>query len=86
MSEELTSPPTSARSPEITADVLAAAAQRRAQDANASPEGQSIQDYEMRQNFRRLIDPGILRPNSKDVATASLKVDKPLFNDCAPGS
>jgi len=72
MSERSTSPPSSVRSPEIAADLLAAAAQRR-HDADASPEAQSIQEYEMRQAFRRLIDPGILRPNSKDVATASLK-------------
>jgi hypothetical protein len=79
MAEESTTPLTSVRSPEITADVLAAAAQRRAQDANVSSEAQSIQEYETRQAFRRLVDPGILRPNSKDVATASLKVDKPLL-------
>ena len=71
MSERSTSP-SSVRSHEIPADLLAAAAQRRAhQDANVT---QSMQEYEMRQAFRRLIDPGILRPNSKDVATASLKV------------
>lgn len=68
-------PPTSVHSLEIAADLLAAAAQRRAQqDANGLTGAQSIQEYEMRQAFRRLIDPGILRPNSKDVATASLKV------------
>jgi hypothetical protein len=60
---------------EIPADLLAAAAQRRAQqDVDASAEIQSMQEYELRQAFRRLIDPGILRPNSKDVATTSLKV------------
>lgn len=73
MSERSTSP-SSVRSHEIPADLLAAAAQRRAQDANVTHEAQSMQEYEMRQAFRRLIDPGILRPNSKDVATASLKV------------
>jgi hypothetical protein len=73
MSEE-SSASTSAHSPELAADLLAAAAQRRRQDANASNEAQNIQEYEMRQAFRRLIDPGILRPNSKDVATTSLKV------------
>jgi len=69
---ESTSP---ARSPEIAADLLAAAAQRRTQQgADGSTGAQSMQEYEMRQAFRRLIDPGILRPNSKDVAMASLKV------------
>lgn len=34
----------------------------------------SIDEYNMRQDFRRRIDPGITRPNSKDVATTALKV------------
>lgn len=70
------SPQSSARStsPEITPELLAAAAQRRAQQGVISDAQQEIKDYEQRQAFRRLIDPGILRPNSKDVATASLKV------------
>ncbi|THH15498.1 hypothetical protein EW146_g4986 [Bondarzewia mesenterica] len=29
-------------------------------------------DHEKRQEFRRLLDPGILRPNAKEVATASM--------------
>jgi len=73
MSERSMSTVNSTRSPEIATDLLATAAQRRAEDANLSPEAQSMQEYETRQAFRRLIDPGILRPNSKDVATASLK-------------
>jgi len=31
-------------------------------------------DHEQRQRFRRLIDPGIMRPNPVDVARASLRV------------
>lgn len=31
-------------------------------------------DHEKRQEFRRLVDPGIMRPNSKEVAIASLRV------------
>jgi len=31
-------------------------------------------DHEKRQKFRRLIDPGIMRPNPVDVARASLRV------------
>ena len=58
----------------MTADVLAAAAQKRAQNSSSSDTLTSIQEYEKRQSFRRLIDPGILRPNSKEIATASLKV------------
>jgi hypothetical protein len=64
----------SIHSTEIPTDLLAAAAQSRALRAQATPEAHRIQEYELRQSFRRLIDPGILRPNSKDVATASLKV------------
>ena len=60
--------------PNMTADVLAAAAQKRAQNSPSSDTLTSIQEYEKRQSFRRLIDPGILRPNSKEIATASLKV------------
>jgi hypothetical protein len=68
------SPTSSVHSTEIPSDLLAAAAQRRAQNAQPTPEAQRIQEYELRQAFRRLIDPGILRPNSKDVALASLNV------------
>jgi hypothetical protein len=32
------------------------------------------EQHEKRQSFRRLIDPGIIRPNTQEVATASLKV------------
>jgi len=78
MSERSTSPTSSVRSSEIAPDLLAAAAQRRAQDTNLSLDTQNIQEHETRQAFRRLIDPGILRPNSKDVATASLNVFRQL--------
>lgn len=62
-----TSPPT----PEL----LAAAALRRTENAGPGFSGaQLIQEHEQRQMFRRLIDPGIYRPNSKETALASLKV------------
>lgn len=32
-------------------------------------------DHEKRQAFRRLVDPGIMRPNAKEVAIASLRVN-----------
>lgn len=72
MSEK--SPTSSIHSKDIAADLLAAAAQRRAETTGAPPEVINIQEHELRQAFRRLIDPGILRPNSKEVAMASLKV------------
>lgn len=57
-----------------TAEVLAEAAARRHANAEAStPAAQLMQEHEKRQMFRRLIDPGIFRPNSKEVAMESLK-------------
>ncbi|KAG2367347.1 hypothetical protein BDR07DRAFT_1606257 [Suillus spraguei] len=64
-------------SPPPDPEFLAAAAQRR-----NVPTGQAIQlsssellrQHEQRQKFRRLIDPGISRPNSQEAAMASLKI------------
>ncbi|KAG6844913.1 hypothetical protein H0H87_002612 [Tephrocybe sp. NHM501043] len=61
-------------SPSISADALAAAAERRARQVSAQPSAvQMAAEHERRQAFRRLIDPGIVRPNSKEQAIASLK-------------
>ncbi|KAL0949526.1 hypothetical protein HGRIS_009577 [Hohenbuehelia grisea] len=66
--------PTTSDSPRILAEALAAAAERRTQEASAGPSQlQLIEEHEKRQAFRRLIDPGIVRPNSKEVAMSSLK-------------
>jgi len=54
-------------------DLIAAAAERRSQQNTRSSGAQLIQEHEQRQMFRRLIDPGIFRPNSKEVALVSLK-------------
>ncbi|KAF8558749.1 hypothetical protein OG21DRAFT_1595057 [Imleria badia] len=57
-----------------TAEVLAEAAARRHSNTGAGVSGsQLMQEHEKRQHFRRLIDPGIVRPNSKQVAMDSLK-------------
>ncbi|KAI6105554.1 hypothetical protein F5141DRAFT_134531 [Pisolithus sp. B1] len=57
-------------SSEVVAAAATAALQRsRSPDVSVSEE----HDYEKRQHFRRLIDPGIFRPNSRDQALASLK-------------
>ncbi|KAI9574443.1 hypothetical protein HD554DRAFT_2047106 [Boletus coccyginus] len=57
-----------------TAQVLAEAAARRNASAESGHSGaQSMQEHEKRQHFRRMIDPGIVRPNSKQVAMDSLK-------------
>jgi hypothetical protein len=62
-------------SPPISSDALAAAAERRACQLPAHlSAAQLAAAHERRQAFRRLIDPGILRPNSKEQAMASLKV------------
>ena len=61
---------------DIRAD-LAAAAERRAQELQGSPvdgEKQHAQERAIRQGFRRMLDPGILRPNSVETAMASVKV------------
>lgn len=61
-------------SPPVSTDALAAAAERRAGQLPAQPSAaQLAAAHERRQAFRRLIDPGILRPNSKEQAMASLK-------------
>ncbi|KAG6854815.1 hypothetical protein C0991_001242 [Blastosporella zonata] len=58
----------------ISADALAAAAERRTRQLPAQPSAtQLAAEHERRQAFRRLIDPGIVRPNSKEQAAASLK-------------
>lgn len=49
---------------------MAAALRRNENTTNSSSE---VQEHEKRQTFRRLVDPGILRPNSKEAALASLK-------------
>lgn len=57
-----------------TAQVLAEAAARRHANTEPGASGmQLMQEHEKRQHFRRLIDPGIVRPNSKQVAMDSLK-------------
>lgn len=49
---------------------MAAALRRNENTVNSSSE---VQEHEKRQAFRRLINPGILRPNSKEAALTSLK-------------
>lgn len=56
-----------------TAEMLAEATARRLANAEASPDSLLAQEHEKRQMFRRMIDPGIFRPNSKEVAMDSLK-------------
>ncbi|KAJ7368337.1 hypothetical protein DFH08DRAFT_22961 [Mycena albidolilacea] len=67
--------PTPSTSTTISAD-LAAAAERRLQQRQASSTSElqfAGPEHEQRQKFRRLLDPGILRPNAEAQALASLK-------------
>ncbi|TDL29741.1 hypothetical protein BD410DRAFT_780223 [Rickenella mellea] len=74
MSSSNSPPPSpSAANAALRAD-LAAAAERRARlNDELDPDTQFGHEREMRQNFRRLLDPGILRPNSTEVAYGSIK-------------
>jgi len=63
-----------ANSPIVPADVIAAAAERRINPATTSQSTSQINaEHEKRQVFRRLIDPGIVRPNPAPIALASLQ-------------
>lgn len=70
------SPTSSDHSSSISSDALAAAAERRTRLLHPQTSAaQLAAEHEKRQTFRRLIDPGILRPNAKEQAMASLKVN-----------
>ncbi|KAG1892418.1 hypothetical protein F4604DRAFT_1699308 [Suillus subluteus] len=67
MSSEPGSPPHS--------EFLAAAAQRRnVTTGQVIPISAELRRHEQQQKFRRLINPGITRPNSQEAAMASLKI------------
>ncbi|KAK0453681.1 hypothetical protein EV421DRAFT_1765788 [Armillaria borealis] len=58
----------------ISYDALREAAERRAQQQPTQRSAaQLAAEHERRQMFRRLLDPGITRPNSKEQALASMK-------------
>ncbi|TFK43499.1 hypothetical protein BDQ12DRAFT_718716 [Crucibulum laeve] len=72
----MSSPPTPDTMPagSISPEALAAAAERRTRLLPQQPSAaQMAAEHEQRQKFRRLVDPGILRPNSKEQAMASLQ-------------
>ena len=71
----LGSPPLEPPPGSVSSDALAAAAELRT--SKAAPQltaAQMAAEHEKRQKFRRLLDPGITRPNSKEQALSSLKV------------
>lgn len=56
-------------------DARAAAAERRIRQAQPQKTAaQQAAMHERRQKFRRMIDPGIMRPNAHEQAVQSLKV------------
>ena len=60
---------------EVSLSALAAAAERRVSDATRLKSASQIAaEYEKRLKFRRMIDPGIIRPNAEAQAHRSLKV------------
>ena len=59
----------------VSSDAIAAAAELRTRQATPQlTAAKMAAEHEKRQKFRRLVDPGITRPNSKDQALKSLKV------------
>ncbi|KIM46147.1 hypothetical protein M413DRAFT_305023 [Hebeloma cylindrosporum] len=64
----------SSPTPPISPEALAAAAERRTRQTTPQlTASQLAAQHDKRQRFRRLIDPGITRPNPKDRAMSSLK-------------
>lgn len=60
---------------EVSLSALAGAAERRIFDTTRQKStAQITAEYEKRQKFRRLIDPGIIRPNAETQAHQSIKV------------
>jgi hypothetical protein len=77
MSDTAPSPP---HSP-IAASVAEATERRLHQQAPIRSTSEIAAEYEKRLHFRRLIEPGIMRPNAYETAMASLKVPSALFLD-----
>ncbi|RXW24717.1 hypothetical protein EST38_g1166 [Candolleomyces aberdarensis] len=69
------SPQAAASNPIISAEALAAAAERRnRENPRQQTAAQLAQEHERKQKFRRMVNPGIMRPNPKEQALSSLKV------------
>jgi phosphatidylserine decarboxylase len=59
----------------VSPDAMATAAELRVcQAVQQKSVAQEVSEHERRQKFRRMIDPGIMRPNAHDQALRSLKV------------
>jgi len=67
------------------ASIAEAVARRQESTIEAHREVEDEKERDLRQNFRRLIDPGIVRPNSKETVITSLNtlstIAKNLLND-----
>jgi hypothetical protein len=70
------SPPQSPDTGPVSSSAVATAALTRASQApKQKSAAQLAAERDRRQAFRRLIDPGIVQPNSKEQANSSLKVN-----------
>lgn len=79
----LGSPSSGSPAGSVSSDALAAAAELRSRQAVPQlTAAQMAAEHEKRQKFRRLLDPGITRPNSKEQALRSLKVGVLLMFYC----
>lgn len=77
--------PSSGSPVSVSSDAIAAAAELRTRQAVPQlTAAQMAAEHEKRQKFRRLLDPGITRPNSKEQAFRSLKVGVVLRFCCLP--
>ena len=71
---EPSSPASTSPVASVPSETIAAAAERRNQQNRLQNNANYLLDYEKRQAFRRLLDPGILRPNGYPTAMESIKV------------
>ncbi len=84
--EQVTSSPRDASSGSARQERLAALERRLNRDASCSPGGAQDpqpfdENYAKRIEFRRLVDPGIMRPNSKEASLRALSVNPSLAID-----
>lgn len=59
--------------PDLRVRLIAAAAARAESSGDNEPRKQA-EEHQIRQTFRRLLNPGIIRPNSDQAASSAIKV------------
>ena len=87
--ESAVSPSTSSSSMQPSASTVAEAFEKRLRQQREEQQAKAASgyvpfdaDHEKRQELRRMIDPGILRPNARRVALESLRVLRPHRHLC----